>query len=357
MSLWKEILILGARGRSAEARHMIMLDLRLALCEYPLTAQAGAPYRGPLPQAVKRFRAKLPEHERSLVQSLEQEFHDYLLDDVLEGVAKPLQLIELCLAYPNAALSELVELFPWEDGLKRAHKWKEDWVADHLRSMIAAGIPLPEPIVATLGKHGTPKYEFNEVAYAVAPERLKRSWNDFKRRQGYDAQILAIADEEVGAGVADEGFDYGVISIAEIALNEITTQDIELEIDLQLIGQRLSDGLTELLEEMHTAKPGDGYRPVAWHNVFWNLISEYVRLRLSLETRDPLLDTDGELADHIKTYYPDVKSVSRPVVLRRRQNLSAACVNLIEESFWEKFSGIREQVGPQITHVTEEAYP
>lgn len=331
---------------------MIMLDLRLALCEFPLTAQAGAPYRGLLPLAVKRFRAKLPEHERSLVQSLEQEFVDYLLDDVLEGVAKPLQLIELCQAYPNATLSELVELFPWEDGLKRSHEWKEDWVADHLRSMVAAGIPLPETIITTLGKHGTPMYEFNEVAYAVAPERLKRSWNDFKRRQGYDAQISTIADEGAGAGIADEGVDYGLVPMAEVVLGEITTQGLELEIDLQLLGRRLSDDLTELLEEMHTAKPSDGFRPVAWHNVFWNLISEYVRLRLSLTTRDPLLETDRELSDHIKIHYPEVKSVSRPAILRRRQSLSAECARLIEECFWKKFSAGDEQTRPRITHVT-----
>lgn len=335
---------------------MIMLDLRLALCDLS-PARISSSYRGPLPTAVKRFCAKLPEHERSLVQSWEQEFVDYLLDDVLEGVVQPLRLIELCLAYPNAALIELVELFPWEDGLKRSHQWKEDWVADHLCSLIAAGITLPAAIVAMLADRGAPKYEFNEVAFAVTPERLRLGWKDFKQQQGLWAHVLTISDDEAGAGVAGEGIDYGVIPMAEVALNEVTTQEVELEIDLQLIGQRLSDGLTELLEEMHTAKPSDGYQPVAWHNVFWNLISEYVRLRLSLETRDLLLDTDGELADHIKTHYPDVKSVSRPVVLRRRQNLSAACVNLIEESFWEKFSGIREQVGPQITHVTEEAYP
>jgi len=338
MSLWREILTLGAQGRSGEAREIIALDLRLSLCEFPRTAQAGAPFRGPLPLAVKRFRAKLPEHERALVQSLELEFVDYLLDDVLDGVSRPLQLIEVCLAYPNATLSELVELFPWEDGLKRAYKWKEEWITDHLRSLVVAGIPLPGAILTTMSDRGTPRYEFNEVAYAVAPERLKLSWNDFKRRQGFNAQILSIADEADGAGVADEGVDYGLVPIAEVVLKEITAQDLELEVDLQLLGRRLSDDLAELLEKMHGAKPGDGYRLVAWHNVFWNLISEYVRLRLSLTTRDPLLETDRELADHIKVHYPEVKSVSRPAILRRRQSLSAECLRRIEEGFWTKFS-------------------
>lgn len=356
MSLWSEILVLGAQGRSGEAREMIALDLRLALRELPTSVQGGSSYRGPLPLAVRRFCAKLPEHERALVQSWEREFVDYLLDDVLDGVAKPLSLIELCLAYPNATLSELVELFPWEEGLKRAHQWKEGWVADHLRSLLAAGVLLPAPIVNMLGARGVPKHEYNEVAYAVSSERLKLSWNDFKRQQGYWAQVLTITDDERAVGVADEGVDYGVVPMADVVLNEIMSQDLELEIDLQLLGQRLSDELTAKLEEIHAAKPNDGYRPVAWHNVFWELISEYVRLRLSLEVRDPSLETDRELADHIEVNYPEVKSFSRLAILRRRQNLSTTCTKLIEESFWKKFSGEREQTGSRITHVTEEAY-
>src|SRR5215471_7636390 len=101
MSLWKEILVLGAQGRSGEAREMIALDLRKALCELQTGAQGGASYRGLLPMVVRRFGVKLPEHEQALFQAWEQEFIDYLLDDVLEGVAKPLSLIELCLAFPN----------------------------------------------------------------------------------------------------------------------------------------------------------------------------------------------------------------------------------------------------------------
>lgn len=335
---------------------MIALDLRLALRELPTSVQGGSSYRGPLPLAVRRFCAKLPEHERALVQSWEQEFVDYLLDDVLDGVAKPLSLIELCLACPNATLLELVKLFPWEERLKRGRQWKEDWVADHLRSLLAAGVPLPYPIVCILGTRGVPKHEYNEVAYAVSLERLKLSWNDFKRHQGVWSQVLTITDDENNRSVASEGIDYGIVSMAEVILNEVTPQDLELEIDLQLLGQRLSDALTAKLEEMNVARPGDGYCPIAWHNVFWELISEYVRLRLSLEVRDPSLETDRELADHIKANYPGVKSFSRLAVLRRRQNLSTVCRKLIEAGFWEKFSSESEQAEPRITYVTEEAY-
>ena len=53
MSLWKDILILGAQGRSSEARVMLALDLPLSLRETPQTARGGRVYRGVLPQAVR----------------------------------------------------------------------------------------------------------------------------------------------------------------------------------------------------------------------------------------------------------------------------------------------------------------
>jgi hypothetical protein len=109
------------------------------------------------------------------------------------------------------------------------------------------------------------------------------------------------------------------------------------------------------LENLQTENLLDGYRPVAWHNVFWELISEYERMRLSLETRDPYRKTDQQLADHIKNNYPEVKSASRPMISRRRKKLSDLCVILIERRFWERFFAQREQSGSRITHVSEEA--
>src|SRR5262249_31660910 len=122
----------------------------------PETARGGREYRGTLPLAVRRFSLKLPEVERSLLQSLEREFVDYLLDDVVAGVEEPLNLIELCLARPHATLVELVALFPWREGLKRSIAQKESRLADHLQSLLAAEIPLPPEIVKTLAELGLP---------------------------------------------------------------------------------------------------------------------------------------------------------------------------------------------------------
>jgi hypothetical protein len=351
MSLWKDILILGANGKSDEARAMLALDLPQSLRQFDSSAHGSREYKGVLPQAVRRFSIKLPGRESSLVQSFEREFVDYLLGDIMTGAEKPLRLIELCLAYPAATLTELVDLFPWEEGLKRSQEWKEAWVADHLRSFLVYRIPLPPEIVETLGDEGRPDKHFDEIAFALTPKRLELSWEDFKKRQGHGSMLVSILDEATD-GMADEGFDYGIVPIAEIVLQSVTPPDVALGIDLQILGQRVSADLAGLLEEMHTKKPVDGYRPIAWHNVFWNLISEYDRMRLHLETRDPIRDTDQELADHIKANYQEVKSASRPMIYRRRSSLSAACDGLIRERFLERFAR-HEQTDRRITHVNE----
>jgi hypothetical protein len=356
MSLWKDILILGANGKSDEARAMLALDLPQSLRQFDSLAQGSREYKGALPQAVRRFSIKAPEQDRSLVQSFEREFVDYLLDDVITGIEKPLRLIELCLAYPTATIAELVEIFPWEEGLKRSQEWKEFWVADHLQSFLAHKIPLPPEIVETLGDTGKADKDFDENAFAMAPKRLELSWEDFKKRQGYGSMLVSILDEGgldgADDGMAGEGFDYGVVPMAEIVLQSVTPQDVALAIDLQILGQRVSADLAGLLEDMHTRKPADGYRPIAWHNVFWNLISEYDQMRLSVETKDPIRETDQDLADHIKANYREVKSSSRPMIYRRRNSLSAACDTLIRERFLERFAP-HEQTGRRITHVIE----
>lgn len=356
MSLWRDILALGAQGRSSEARVLLALDLPLSLRETPQTARSRE-YRGVLPQAVRRFSFKLPEAERSLLQSLESEFVDYLLDDVVAGVEEPLNLIELCLARPEATLSELVDFFPWREGLKRSVDWKESRLTDHLRSLLAAGLTLSPEIVKTLAERGSPDFKYDERAYAASPKRLKQSWKDFKEKQEYGLEFLGIGEDKASDGVAGEGADYGVIPMADVALRAAAAKDMEMELDLQLLGRSLSEGLTGILEEMHIENASDGYRPVAWHNVFWELISEYERIRLNLETRDPYSATDQKLADHIKNHYPEVKSASRPMILRRRKRLSDLCVSLIEQSFWKKFFAGREQSGSRITHAHEEAKP
>jgi hypothetical protein len=204
--------------------------------------------------------------------------------------------------------------------------------------MLAAGVPLPETIGAVLGDAGESRFVFNEIAFAVAPQRLEWSWSDFKKQQGYGREFLCVSEAGDEAGTSAEGVDYGSIAIAAVMLHQVTPQDRELDIDLQMLGATLSQELTVLMEELHQHKPGDGYRPVAWHNVFWNLTSEYERMQLAIETHEPFHDTDQALAAHIAAHYPEVTSTSRPVIVRRRQRLYTACAQKIQTRFLEKFA-------------------
>src|SRR6266581_4036758 len=138
MGIWIDILTLGATGQSAAARQKLALDLPLALRSFIASSRGSREYMGELPRAVTRFKSSLSDaSERALLEALEHEF----VDDVMNGVAQSLLLVELCLAQPHVSLNELVHSFPWESGLKRSVEWKRKHIADQLRSMIAAGVP------------------------------------------------------------------------------------------------------------------------------------------------------------------------------------------------------------------------
>jgi hypothetical protein len=148
--IWINILTLWATGQATAARQQLALALPLALRSFIASSRGTREYVGELPRAVTRFRYSLSDaSERALLEALEHEFVDAVVDDVINGVAQSLLLVELCLAQPHVSLNELVHSFPWESSLKRSVEWKRKHIADQLRSMIAAGVPLPETVVLT----------------------------------------------------------------------------------------------------------------------------------------------------------------------------------------------------------------
>src|SRR5215831_8370982 len=115
MGIWIDILTLGATGQSPAARQKLALDLPLALRSFVASSRGSREYLGALPRAVKQFMYHLSEaSERALLTSLEREFVDAMVDDVISGVEQSLLLVELCLAQPHANLDTLVNSFPWE---------------------------------------------------------------------------------------------------------------------------------------------------------------------------------------------------------------------------------------------------
>jgi hypothetical protein len=324
-------------------------DLPLALCE-PVFGYKTFHYRGPVPIAVARFISNLPERERSLARSLADELTDYIIDDVTAVVERTRVMVELCVTRNAITLNELVESLPWAPRMKLGQDWRRQRVVDELRSMLEIGLPLPQHVSDLLAGEGKARFEFDEMAFACAPRRLTLSWQDFKREQQLDDRFVCVLASEDDSSAAAEGFDYGSITMARVALGVATPADLELRTDLRLLGHTLGPEIISILESMHSAKPSDGYRPIAWHNVFWIVCSDYEALQLALKMLEPFCETDQKLADWVADNYREVVGTSRPVILRRRKALLDACATLIQSAINEKFhSG--EHHDPRITHV------
>jgi hypothetical protein len=351
VSIWLDILRKAAVGDSKGARALLANELPLALSE-PVFGSKTFQYRGPLPRAVAGFISRLPERERSLARSVAEDFTDYIVDDVVAGVERTLSLVELCVTGNATTVDELVDDLPWAPGLKLGQEWKRQRVADELRSMLELGVPLPETVIDFLGAEGEAKFDFNEIGFAMGARRLILSWQDFKRQQQIDDRFACVLDSEDDSSAAAESFDYGSITMARVALQKPAPGDLELKTDLRLLGAILGPQLTSILESMHNAKPREGYHPIAWHNVFWNVSSDYESLRLAIEMLDPFCSTDQKLADWVADNYREVTGTSRPVILRRRKALHDACEGHIHTVIHEKFGG-GEHPGPQITHDRE----
>ncbi len=363
MGVWVEILKLGACGEGRAAREKLASDLPLSLRGFVPSSEGLRQYQGPIPLAVRRFIANLPASERALARSGECDFVDYILDDVCSEVERTLLLVEYCHRRPGATLGELQAVFPWASGLKRSDEWKRERMASYIKSFVTSGVKLPASIihaveaVGGVGNEEGSEFQFDEIAYAVSPKRLAQSWRDFKEQMEWSEKFVGITLGEDETSSAAEFIDYSSIPSASLVAGSTPSGEAEIGLDLLLLGRELSPELNGLMEELHAANVVNGYRPIAWHNVFWNVSSEYDYLPLTLEQRDPLRETDQELALHLAVHYPEVKSTSRPVISRRRKRLYDACNERVISRLRENFSRPKEQAGEQtesaITHVNE----
>jgi hypothetical protein len=327
MSVWIDILKLGADGKTDEARQLLEVDLRNALRQFSPSSEGSREYHGPVPKAVARFISKLPLHEKALARFHEQDLVDNIVDDVVSAIRRTLLLIEFVRLNPNARVDDLVEFFPWDAGLKRDAEWKKKRIITYLRSVIASGIVLP--IKDEFPHDESDLYNFDELAFAGSNERIENSWADFKRQQDLDGYYFAIDDADSRSGVDAEAVDYGTISMAKVVLGGEPGLDPEVILNLHLLGKNLTVELTSIVDEMHASKPKEGFRPIAWHNVFWCMLSDYEGLHMSLKVLDPYCERDHELAEHLSDNYRDISSTSRPVIYRRRRSLHEACADRV----------------------------
>jgi hypothetical protein len=326
VGIWINILKLGAEGYDIAARELLEFELPLALRQHS-TSSTGLGYTGPLASVVSRFISTLPESERDMARSRADDLVSYVLVAILAQVRRSLLLVEFCHAHPDLTLEQIAECFTGWEGLKRSARDRLEMVANYIGSMIAAEIPLPPSIVASLGSEGEAKWEFNEAALASKWDTAK-SWLDLKRRQELDCHYKTIDDSSTDSDpeAHSEGLDFGLISMAEVALSVPgRAADYLTSIDFRSVGRQLGPEITETLGRLHDGRPTDGYRPIAWHNVIWNLLDDYSPLEMELRTLNPEIKGDQALADHISANYLDVLAPNRLKIQRRRGSLNKAC--------------------------------
>lgn len=334
MGLWLDILRSGAEGDARTARRLLRHDLPLQMLAPP---DGGASISaGPLPRATRAFISNLSEPDRSAARHHENEFIHFIVDNVIAGIEKTLELVELCHARPLISLEQLAESFGWDVKLKRDPEWKRKRVADLLCSMRAAGVRLPDSISKLVLSEGTVRFKFSELDFATSPRRLEKSWTNFKRMQKLSVQFVGIVDDDASEETYAEAMSYGAVTATELTLRTMIQVDIELELDMRQFGKELSGEITTMLAKLHADKPKDGYQVIAWHNVFWDVTSDYPRLRLTLEMRDPLCKTDEELRRYIVEHHPEVVGNGRVTILRRRQKLHGDCTERISRYMWER---------------------
>lgn len=339
MGIWVEILQLSGTRKTDLAQRRLNLDLPLSLRDFVSSSERTRQYRGVIPRAVRRFAATLSADDRSLVQSCEPDFVDYILADVCEEVERTLILVELCHHQPCFTLEQLQELFPWAAGLKRSEAWKQARLLGYLCSFRAVGVPLPSDLCRSLGRiteQDIPSFQFDEVAYAVSSKRLEQSWKDLKEAMEWSDRFVGIITEDEETASAAEFLDYGSVTSARWLVNPMDGNP-ENVMEWLLLAQEIRPDLLKILDDLHAVSGTAGYPPIAWHNVFWTLSSEYESLPLSLELRDPFRETDQELADHLEANYPEVESTSRPMISRRRKKLYDACAARIIGRLREHF--------------------
>ncbi len=311
---------------------MLNFELPLALRRPEAQPRGTWAYQGPAAKAVRLFIATQSDAERGMIASRAEDLVDYITDLIVAAVRRTVSLVEFCCASPSLSLNEIAESFTGWDGLKRSVEDRKIWVAEHLRSMSDLGVPVPaiRAVAEAIDRTSEAKYGYDERAL-VKEWQVALSWKDFKAQQEIDASFLCITDPDSEEETSpNESFDYGSITIAQVVLNLEAPPTGETLVDLNRMGASLSADLRDLLEHLHGEKPADGYLPIAWHNVWWNVASKYEGLPLMLETRDPLCDVDHMLAAHIAENYGDVAKPNRLNVQRRRTRLYDGCVEVVE---------------------------
>lgn len=332
MSLWLDIL-----KKAAISDHEAVRELRFALLQeirYASILNANQPYNSPIEKMICIFAVGMSDSDRGMIMSRLDDFADYVADLILSQVDRSVLLVEHAIANQDLTLEELCETFKGWLGLKRSREKKMEWVVDHLSSMCSLGVPFPGGALAVreaVRIRVDAVFGYEEKAL-VRRWDAQRSWNSFKDQQELDYHFQSLSDD-ASESFTEEGYDYGALTSAKVALELADAgfgkSVLDTRIDINALAGKLNVDLTNVMESLHSSKPTDGYRPIAWHNVWWDITEKYDGLPLFLELRDPACQTDQKLADYLLANYPDVKNVNRLNLQRRRTRLNQSCDEMI----------------------------
>jgi len=332
MSLWLEIL-----SKDAIGDHEAVREFRFTLLQevrYASIPSSSQPYNSPIEKMIFIFAAGMSESDRGMIMSRLDDFADYVADLILSQIDRSVLLVNHVIANQGISVEDLCKTFNGWLGLKRNPEKKMKWIVNHLSSMCFLGVPFPagtHAVEEATRIQVNPVFGYEEKALVRRWDALF-SWNSFKDQQELDChfQSLSMDDSE---SVAEEAYDYGGLTSAKVALQLADAgfgkSLLETQIDINNLADRLNLDLANVLESLHFSKPTDGYRPIAWHNVWWDITEKYDGLPLCLELKDPACQTDQKLADCLTGSYPDVKNVNRLNVQRRRTRLNQTCDELI----------------------------
>ena len=337
MTLWLEIFKELAEGNQTRANEILRVDLPLSLRSFSRTLTDGTAYQGVLPDKVRYFASALPEGEREVLESRQEDFADYVLDRITNQIERSFNLLRFCLERPDLKIEEIVKQFPNWEGYKRSEETKALYVAGVLQSLVREKIELPETLATTAENVETTfEYEFNEGGL-VWKWDYDQSWRDFQKKQQIGGKYLCLNEsgETENPPVSSEGFDYRLVSMSEVARSLAATENQFSFLALKELGENLTPEVENCLEDMHRRKSKHGYRPIAHHRVFWDLLDAYAQIPLGLTVAEPECLTDQILAEYISDNYPEVLKSNRQNVNDRRAKLHRECERKIRESVVE----------------------
>ena len=326
MSLWLDALKAAGRGHSFRAR--ALLNETIVALRYPRETLSNndCAYDGPVAKAVLHaITGFVDKDDRELAENRAEDLIDYIVDIIRKKIERTIELVEYCLAYPEKDLDAVIKDFDGLRVLKRSPAELRNFVTSRLQSMISAGVEFARDSVAI--HQAVAEIEniellgFDERGL-IKSLKINEKWVDFRQREKltYKHESYDLLYDNIAA----ETSDFGEIS------DKFASFSPGRDLEFAQLTEQISKKLNEILDELHNNKPLLGFRPIAWHRVWWDYDPDCC---LGLECITPECRTDERLSEHISGTYPEVQNMNRLAAQRRRSKLEDTCKEGITELY------------------------